>query len=262
MVATPGRLIHLLENTTILEGPSILYLCNTRWFVMDEADAMLAPNFGSQLSTIYKYLPQQHHLWLFTSTLREARATEALRMLNKHYVRIDKETLAGPEPHGLPSKAVSQYSGVRQDIIPVKRDEDKLRYLFEYFRDKTIKKTKVLILARNPRAIELLYMSLRRDLRLQCSGLSQDYTEREREIALTEFIRGVTIVLITSFQLSKGLKWPRVENIYICDMPCEFEGYFSGNMGYLHGEALNRESGASSSPPFVYSCCWPAGEAT
>ena len=62
MVATPGRLIHLLENTTILEGPSILSLCNTRWFVMDEADAMLAPNFGSQLSTIYKYLPQQHNL--------------------------------------------------------------------------------------------------------------------------------------------------------------------------------------------------------
>ena len=120
MVATPGRLIHLLQNTTILEGECILSLCNTRWFVMDEADAMLAPNLGSQLSTIYKYLPKQHHLWLFTSTLREACATEALRMLNKQHVRIGKETLTGPQPHGLSSKAVSQYSGVRQDIIPVK----------------------------------------------------------------------------------------------------------------------------------------------
>lgn len=56
MVATPGRLIHLLEEGTILSP------WNTRWFVMDEANAILAPNSELQLETIQSYLPQQHNL--------------------------------------------------------------------------------------------------------------------------------------------------------------------------------------------------------
>ena len=62
MIATPGRLIHLLEDTSILEGISILSLCNTRWFVLEEADAMLAPSFDEQLRTILLYLPRQHNI--------------------------------------------------------------------------------------------------------------------------------------------------------------------------------------------------------
>lgn len=222
MVATPSRLIHLLEEGTILS------LWNTRWFVMDEANAMLAPNFELQLETIQSYLPQQHNLWLFTSVLRESRLTEALRMLDQNHVRIDEETLASPQPHGLPTKPVSEHVSVRQDIIPVKRDEDKLRYLFEYFRDKTIEATKVLILARHPIAIEWLHMSLGRDLRLQCSALPKYYTEREREIALTEFIRGINIVLITSFQLSNGLNLADLETVFVHDMPWDFDDYVAG----------------------------------
>lgn len=48
-----------------------------------------------------------------------------------------------------------------------------------------------------------------------CSGVSQGHTQREREIALTEFIRGITIVLITSFQLSKDLNLPGLETMFV-----------------------------------------------
>ena len=235
MNATPGRLIHLLEAGIILS------LWNTRWFVIDEANAMLAPNFEEQLDTIQSYLPAQHNLWLFTSVLRESRLTEALRMLDEFHVRIDEETLANkdevtinektitkPRLHGVPMKATSKDIGIRQDIIPVECDEDKLEYLFKYFRDTTIKATKVLILARNPVAIELLHMSLGRDLRLHCAALSKEYAERERQIALTEFIRGINIVLITSFQLSNGLNLADLETVFVHDMPYEFDDYITG----------------------------------
>ena len=233
LVATPGRLIRILKET------SLLSLCKTRWFVIDEANAMLAPNFGSQLSTIQKHLPQQHNVWLFTMALREDRVKAALDMLDKDYVLINEETLGGPQSLGLPTKAVSNYLSVRHDIIPVKCDEDKLAYLFDYFQDETVEVTKVLILARNPKIIGLLHRSLRNDLQLKCLGLSKNNAQRDREIALTEFIRGITIVLISSFQLTSGLNLRDLETIFVHDMPQEFEEYLTA----VHRLAKFRDTG-------------------
>ena len=102
----------------ILDERSILSLWKTRWFVIDEADAMLAPSFGPQLRSIQSYLPQQHNLWLFAMAPRKDHKMEALRMLNKDPVTINEETLANkdevtineeiitkPRLHGLPRKA-------------------------------------------------------------------------------------------------------------------------------------------------------------
>ena len=111
MVATPGRLIHLLEDRSILEE-------------------------------------------------------------RKDYVRINEETFASPQPLGLPKQAVSKYLSVHQEIIPVIYNEDKLKYLADYFEDEEIEVSKVLILARNSKAIKLLHVSLGRDIGLKYLGLS------------------------------------------------------------------------------------------
>lgn len=227
MVANPGRLIHLLQDMRILDERSILSLWQTRWFVIDEADAMLAASFGPQLRSIQSYLPQQHNLWLFVMAPRKDHKMEALRMLNKDPVTINEETIMKPLLHGLPRKAISKYISVHQEIIQVTCDEDKLKCLFDYFLDANTKVTKVLILARNPKAIDLLHMSIGRDLKLPCSGLSQDYAQREREFALKEFIHGMTLILITSFQLSKGLNLPGLETMFVHNMPWEFEEYLA-----------------------------------
>ena len=65
------------------------------------------------------------------------------------------------------------------------------------------------------------------DLGLKCSPLSQEYAQQDREIARKEFVRGITIVLITSSQLSKGLNLPGVETMFVHDMPWEFEEYIA-----------------------------------
>ena len=41
------------------------------------------------------------------------------------------------------------------------------------------------------------------------------YTQREREVTLKEFVRGMDLILITSFQLSKGLGLPDVETVFV-----------------------------------------------
>ena len=144
---------------------------------------------------------------------------EALRMLNKDPVTINEETITKPQLDGRPMKATSKYISVHQEIIPVTSDEDKLKYLFDCFLDANTEVRKVVILAQNPKAIELLHMSIGKDLRLPCSGLSQEYSQRERETVLTEFIRGTNLVLITSFQLSKGLNLPGVETMFVYNIP-------------------------------------------
>ena len=96
----------------ILDERSILSLWKTRWFVIDEADAMLAPSFGPQLRSIQFYLPQQHDLWLFAMAPRKDHKMEALRMLNKDPVTINEETITKPWLHGLPRKATSKYISV------------------------------------------------------------------------------------------------------------------------------------------------------
>ena len=93
----------------------------------------------------------------------------------------------------------------------------------------------MLILARNPKAIDLLHMLIGRDSKLPCSELFQDYAQREWEIALMEFIHGMTLILTTSFQLSKGLNLPGLETILVHDMPWEFEEYLAavGRVGRI-----------------------------
>ena len=168
------------------------------------------------------------HQTQFETTANAIVGSDDQTMLDKAYVRINEGTLASPQLRGLPTKAVSNYLSVRHDIIPVTCDDDKLAYLFNYFRDETVKVTKVLILARNPKTIGLLHRSLLNDLGLKCLGLSKNYAQRDREIALTEFIRGTTIVLISSFQLTLGLNLTDLETIFVHDMPQEFEEYLSG----------------------------------
>ncbi len=88
--------------------------------------------------------------------LRKDHTIEALRMLNKYpvtiteenlvnkdEVTINEETITKPRLHRLPMKASSKYISVHQEIISVTCDEDKLKYLVDYFDDENIPVTKV-----------------------------------------------------------------------------------------------------------------------
>ncbi len=64
VVATPGRLIDLLERKAI-----DLSLIKT--IVLDEADEMLTMGFKKELDTILKHTAGKRHTWLFSATMPE-----------------------------------------------------------------------------------------------------------------------------------------------------------------------------------------------
>ena len=125
----------------------------------------------------------------------------------------------------VPMKASSRLISVYQEIIPVTCGEDKFKYLANYVDNGKIPVTKGLILARDPKAINLLHISLR-DFGLKCSGSCQGYTQQELKNAPMEFIWHYHCP-ITSFQLLKGLNLPGREIMFVYDMPPEFEEYIA-----------------------------------
>lgn len=65
LVATPGRLIELLELNAV-------HLADLKMLVLDEADKMLSLGFKQEVNTILKLLPQKRQNLLFTATQGEA----------------------------------------------------------------------------------------------------------------------------------------------------------------------------------------------
>ena len=62
VVATPGRLVDLLERKAI----DLSYI---KTLVLDEADEMLSMGFKKELDTILKFTAGKRHTWLFSATM-------------------------------------------------------------------------------------------------------------------------------------------------------------------------------------------------
>ncbi|OYZ00057.1 MAG: ATP-dependent RNA helicase [Sphingobacteriia bacterium 28-36-52] len=83
VVATPGRLIDLIERKAInLEQIS--------YVVLDEADEMLNMGFQDDIEFILKNTPQRNSTWLFSATM-----PPEIRKVSKRYMKDPKEVTVG-----------------------------------------------------------------------------------------------------------------------------------------------------------------------
>ena len=76
IVATPGRLIDLLERKA-------LSLENVQYVVLDEADEMLNMGFREDIEFILKNTPQREYTWLFSATMNNDVRNIAKRFMSK-----------------------------------------------------------------------------------------------------------------------------------------------------------------------------------
>jgi ATP-dependent RNA helicase DeaD len=79
VVATPGRLIDLLERKAIS-------LDNVQYVVLDEADEMLNMGFREDIDLILKNTPAREHTWLFSATM-----SNEVRGIAKRFMKNWKE---------------------------------------------------------------------------------------------------------------------------------------------------------------------------
>ncbi|MBH2004226.1 MAG: DEAD/DEAH box helicase [Sphingobacteriia bacterium] len=83
VVATPGRLIDLIERKAI-------NLEQIKYVVLDEADEMLNMGFQDDIEFILKNTPQRDSTWLFSATM-----PPEIRKVSKRYMKDPKEVTVG-----------------------------------------------------------------------------------------------------------------------------------------------------------------------
>jgi ATP-dependent RNA helicase DeaD len=83
VVATPGRLIDLIERKAINLG-------QIKYVVLDEADEMLNMGFQDDIEFILQNTPQREATWLFSATM-----PPEIRRVSKKYMQTPKEITVG-----------------------------------------------------------------------------------------------------------------------------------------------------------------------
>merc|ERR1712134_83142 len=220
VVGTPGRVYDMINRRA-------LRLESMKQFFLDEADEMLSRGFKEQIYDIFKFLPDQVQVCLFSATMpldvlevTERFMREPIRIL----VKKDELTL----------------EGIKQFYIAVEREEWKLETLCDLYETLTI--TQAIIYCNTRRKVDWLQEEMqKRDFTVSC--MHGDMDQRERDIIMREFRTGSSRVLITTDLLARGIDVQQVSLVINFDLPTNRENYIhrigrSGRFG-RKGVAIN-----------------------
>ncbi len=201
LVATPGRLIDLLER-----GAVTLESCG--YLVLDEADHMLDMGFIHSLRKIAKYIPQHRQTMLFSATM-PADIEEISQTYLRNPVRVQVA------PPGKPIEKIVQ--GVH--YIP---NGDKAKLLESYLLKHPGEQA--LVFGRTKHGAEKLYKLLLA-WGFKASSIHGNKSQNHRDRTLTEFREGSLDVLVATDVAARGIDIPGVRHVYNYDMPNVPENY-------------------------------------
>jgi ATP-dependent RNA helicase RhlE len=201
LVATPGRLIDLLERGDVnLEDCSYL--------VLDEADHMLDMGFIHALRKIAKYIPIRRQTMMFSATMPND-IEEISQVYLRDPVRVEVS------PPGKPAEKITQ--GVH--YIP---NGDKAKLLEAYL--KKHPGEQALVFGRTKHGAEKLYKLLLA-WGFKAGSIHGNKSQNNRDRTLAEFRQGELDVLVATDVAARGIDIPTVRHVYNYDMPNVPENY-------------------------------------
>merc|ERR1711976_1017374 len=196
-------------------------------FFLDEADEMLSRGFKEQIYDIFKFLPEQVQVCLFSATM-PLEVLEVTQRFMREPVRI------------LVKKDELTLEGIKQFYVAVEREEWKLETLCDLYETLTI--TQAIIYCNTRRKVDWLTDKMgQRDFTV--SSMHGDMTGQERELIMKEFRSGSSRVLITTDLLARAIDVQQVSLVINYDLPKDRENYIhrigrSGRFG-RKGVAIN-----------------------
>jgi len=220
VVGTPGRVYDMITKRN-------LRIDDLLTFVLDEADEMLSRGFKEQIYEIFKTLPPNVQVCLFSATM----APDVLDMTSKFMrdaVRI------------LVKKDELTLEGIRQFYVAIEKEEWKLDTLCDLYETLTI--TQAIIYCNTRRKVDYLADQMtKRDFTI--STMHADLDQKERDLIMREFRSGSTRVLISTDLLARGIDVQQVSLVINYDLPQNMENYLhrigrSGRFG-RKGVAIN-----------------------
>lgn len=199
IVATPGRLIDLLERRA-------LKLDTMKYLVFDEADRMLDMGFIPDIEYIVRQIPVERQTMLFSATIsKEVEKLSAAYLRNPKHVRLD---------------SVVQPSFLRQT----------------YYRTTADKKLDLLVsLLKNDPHIALVFCNRKHVTskiakKLSAAGIQArclhgDLTQPKRDRVTNEFRQKKFTVLVATDVASRGLHIEDISHVYNFDIPRDVDSY-------------------------------------
>jgi translation initiation factor 4A len=202
VVGTPGRVYDMINRRA-------LRLADTKIFALDEADEMLSRGFKDQIYDVFKFLPEQVRVALFSATM-PLEVLEITSRFMQEPIRI------------LVKKDELTLEGIKQFYIAVEREEWKLDTLCDLYETLTI--TQAIIYCNTRRKVDWLTDGMtQKDFTV--SAMHGDMDQKERDIIMREFRSGSSRVLITTDLLARGIDVQQVSLVINYDLPTNRENY-------------------------------------
>lgn len=202
LVATPGRLVELLEKNAV-------DLSHVKYVVMDEADEMLSMGFKQQLNRILDFTPQNKSTWLFSATF-----PQDIRTMVERYMREDTFRVK-----------LSQRDVVNNAI------EHQFMVVDEYAKYGVMKKflnhyqkLKGIIFCKTKAASTDLCKKMLND-GFSVEVLNGDLTQKERDKAMRAFKNGKTKILIATDLSARGIDVADLGYVVHYELPSKADFY-------------------------------------
>ncbi|WP_137700075.1 DEAD/DEAH box helicase [Marimonas lutisalis] len=195
LVATPGRLIDLLDRNAVR-------LDATDFLVLDEADQMLDMGFIHSLRKIAALLPNERQTMLFSATMPKLMAELAQSYLSDP-VRVQVS------PPGKAADKIDQ-------VVHFVEKPGKLDLLIELL--DTHRDERALVFGRTKHGSEKIKRQLEK-AGFAAESIHGNKSQGQRDRALTAFKSGEARVLVATDVAARGLDIPEVRHVYNFDLP-------------------------------------------
>jgi len=221
VVGTPGRVFDMI-------GKRCLAVDDLATFVLDEADEMLSCGFKDQIYRVFKTLPPDVQVCLFSATMAPDILDLTTKFMRPDVVRI------------LVKKDELTLEGIRQFYVGIEKEEWKMETLCDLYETLTI--TQAIIYCNTRRKVDFLAEQLtKRDFTI--STMHADLDQTDRDLVMREFRSGSSRVLISTDLLARGIDVQQVSLVINYDIPRDIENYLhrigrSGRFG-RKGVAIN-----------------------
>ncbi|MDR0756742.1 MAG: DEAD/DEAH box helicase [Tannerella sp.] len=200
VIATPGRLLSHLNMGSV-------DLSQTSFFILDEADRMLDMGFYDDIMQIYKQLPANCQVIMFSATM-PPKIKKLAQTILKDPVEI-KIAIARP-PEAILQSAYICYEAQK---LPI------LRHLF-----KQSNPQRVIIFSSSKMKVKELAITLQR-LELNVRAMHSDLEQAEREQVMKDFKNRHTDILVATDVVSRGIDITDISLIINYDIPNDPEDY-------------------------------------
>ena len=223
IVGTPGRVLDMMARKDRNTNLDVINKSALRVLVIDEADELLSTcthsgkkegdeeqvGFLDQLYSIFKYLPSDIQVCLFSATM----SPEFFETTHK-FMRDPIEVLVKTEELTL--------DGIKQFKIDVEEQEYKFDTLCELYGLLTINQS--IIYCNSLKSVNYLANALKHN-NFMVSAIHGNMTPDEREATMVDFRNGKSRVLVSTDLLSRGIDVQQVSVVINYDIPTKIESY-------------------------------------